>query len=350
MPTAKKLPSGSYRVRVYSHTDEKGQHHYKSFTAKTKKEAERLAAAWIGPGTRGNLTLSDAMGCYIASKSATLSPRTISSYESIKKNYLKSIINKDISKLTQTDIQKAINIEAARLKPHTVANIYGLLTAALSVYRPDFAVKATLPKKTRPDIVVPEDADIIKLLSAVAGTNLELPVLLAAFGPMRRGEICALRREDINGNTVHVCRNIVKSGNPSAPWIEKAPKSYAGDRFITFPDFVREAWERTGITAGRLVFICPDTITKSFNITLRQNNIRPFRFHDLRHYSASIQHALGVPDAYIQSRGGWSSDRTLKAVYRHILEASEQTQNDKINAHFAQVFSSIHDTEHDTKK
>jgi hypothetical protein len=40
MATAKKLPSGNYRVRVYDKSTGK----YKSFTAQTKREAERAAA------------------------------------------------------------------------------------------------------------------------------------------------------------------------------------------------------------------------------------------------------------------------------------------------------------------
>ena len=43
MATAKKLPSGSYRVRAY----DKATRKYKSFTAKTKKEAELMAAEWL---------------------------------------------------------------------------------------------------------------------------------------------------------------------------------------------------------------------------------------------------------------------------------------------------------------
>ena len=43
MATAKKLPSGSYRVRVYDKITDK----YKSFTAPTKREAERLANEYL---------------------------------------------------------------------------------------------------------------------------------------------------------------------------------------------------------------------------------------------------------------------------------------------------------------
>lgn len=118
-----------------------------------------------------------------------------------------------ITLITQEDIQKAINIEAQCHSPRTVRNSHGLISAVMRVYRPNFALNTALPKKVRPEIYIPSDAEIKQLLSSVAGTGMELPVLLAAFGPMRRGEICALSSEDISGNIVHVCKNMVINGD-----------------------------------------------------------------------------------------------------------------------------------------
>ena len=81
----------------------------------------------------------------------------------------------------------------------------------------------------------------------------------------------------------------------------------------------------------------PMMITHAFEHNLKQAGLPHFRFHDLRHYSASIQHALGVPDAYIMQRGGWANDGVLKSVYRHTLSDQEQTMTDKINAHFSNM-------------
>ena len=50
----------------------------------------------------------------------------------------------------------------------------------------------------------------------------------------------------------------------------------------------------------------------------------PFRFHDFRHYSASIMHA----------RGGWKTDTVLKAVYRNVINDEQKKFTDKINSHF----------------
>ena len=85
----------------------------------------------------------------------------------------------------------------------------GLISAVLRQYRPDFALNTALPKKVRPAIYIPSDDDIRRLLEYVKGTEMELPILLAAFGPMRRGEICALNTKNIDGNIVHVCCNMV---------------------------------------------------------------------------------------------------------------------------------------------
>lgn len=345
MPTAKKLPSGSYRVRIFTHRTPDGKKHYKSFTAPTKKEAERMALEYRPALDRRDLTLAEAMDEYIASRSGTLSPRTVSSYKSIRRNYLERLKGKNINRITQSDIQRAINAETG-LSPKTVRNIHSFLSTVMSAYRPDFQIRTSLPEKVRPDLVVPSETDIHKLMDAVAGTYMELPVLLAAFGPMRRGEICALRAEDIDGNIVHVRRNLVKSDDPTHPWVEKAPKSYAGDRYIDYPDFVRKIWEDTGITSGRFVTVCPDTITKVFPQILARNGIEHFRFHDLRHFSASIQHALGVPDAYIMQRGGWGNDATLKHVYRHVLAKETAEQTRRINDRFSEMY----DTKYDTNK
>ena len=340
MPIAKKLPSGSWRCRIYDYVDGEGKSHYRSFTAPTKKEAERLALEYTRTNVCGDLTFGEAMTEYIANRERTLSPRTISSYKSLQKNYYQDIKDKDIRQITQADIQREVNIDSGRLSPKTVRGIHGFLVAVMYTYRPDFQIRTALPKAVRTQITIPTEKDIHALLDAVRGTEMELPVLLSAFGPMRRGEICALRAEDVRGNVVHVCRNKVKKSHDdgTSEWIVKSPKSYAGDRFIEYPDFVRDVWRRTGIKKGEFVSFQPDALTNRFIRVLKTYRLPHFRFHDLRHYSASIQHALGVPDAYIMQRGGWGNDGVLKEVYRHALEEHAHEQNQKINSYFTSVY------------
>ena len=78
-----------------------------------------------------------------------------------------------------------------------------------------------------PHLYIPSDEDVKQLIGAAKGTEMELPILLAAFGPMRRGEIAALTIDNIHGNTVHVCVNMVRTENHNE-WIVKTPKSGGG--------------------------------------------------------------------------------------------------------------------------
>lgn len=50
------------------------------------------------------------------------------------------------------------------------------------------------------DLHIPSDQDVKKLLNTVSDTEMELPILLSAFGPMRKGEICTLHAEDTQGS------------------------------------------------------------------------------------------------------------------------------------------------------
>lgn len=349
MATAKKLPSGSWRCQVFSHYETvilpdgstKKKRIYKSFTSDDptragKREAE-LAAAQFSANKRTStnsttITFGNALDDYIEKRSEVLSPRTIMDYKRIRRKDIQSLMNIKICDLTQEDIQNAINEDAKMHSPKTVRNNHGLISAVLKQYRPDFALNTALPKKVRPDLYIPSDADIQRLLTYVKDTELELPVLLAAFGPMRRGEICALHSKNINGNIVHVCENMVIQEDGT--WIIKSPKSYAGDRYIEYPDFVTEKLK--GLE-GRVVRLSPDVITNRFERVLKRAGIHHFRFHDLRHYAASILHALGIPDAYIMLRGGWSSDGVLKNVYRHALSDKIKEMDDKANEHFSKL-------------
>lgn len=351
MATAKKLPSGSWRCQVYSHTEEtvqpdgtlKKKRIYKSFTSdvpgpKGKRLAEQAASDWAAEKENTysvqNITFGEALDRYIEGRADVLSPRTIMDYRRIRRKELQSIMNIKVALITQEDIQNAINIEAQTHAPKTVRNSHGLISAVLHIYRPNFALNTTLPKKTRPDIYIPSENEVKRLLSAVSGTDMELPVLLAAFGPMRRGEICALTSDDISGNIVHVCKNMVL--NNDRTWIVKTPKSYAGDRYIDYPDFVSDKWKGK---KGRLVHLTPNNITDKFTQILKANGISHFRFHDLRHYSASIQHALGIPDSYIMQRGGWGNDGTLKAVYRHALADKAKEMDGVANNYFTELYN-----------
>jgi integrase len=351
MAKAKKLPSGSWRCLVYDYTDGDGKRHYKSFTsddstAQGKRDAEFEAAEYARTKEKQTIvsssTLKNAIVSYIKAKENVLSPSTIRGYKVIQnvlENDYTTFLDVSIGKLDNKTYQLFINQISQSKSPKTVRNYNGLLTAVLA--ENGVSIKTSLPKKIRPSLYIPSDDDIKRILDETKGTDLEIPILLAAFGPMRRGEICALDSNHINGNIVHVEFNVVM--NPERKWVIKAPKSYSGDRYIEFPDFVAEKLKSIN---GKVTNLEPNYLTEKFGNMIRRIDIPQFRFHDLRHYSASMQHALGIPDAYIMQRGGWGNDSVLKGIYRHALDSEQKRINGIINEHF----SDICNTECNTKK
>lgn len=340
MPTARKLPSGSWRAQVYDYTDENGKRHYKSFTCDNpksvgKKIAEKMAAEYAltkDTKSRSKKTFGQALEKYISMREPVVSPRTILNYKRLQDKDLKVLADIEINDFTQEIIQDFVNKDSEVHAPKTVRDNQGLIAAVIKQERPNFVLNTVLPKPVRPQLYIPSDDDVKKLIKLATDTNLEIPILLAAFGPMRRGEICALDTDNINGNVVHVCKNMVLG--PDKKWVIKAPKSYAGDRFIDYPDFVAEKWNNK---KGKITDLTPDNITTRFSRLLKNSGIPHFRFHDLRHYSASIQHALGIPDAYIMSRGGWGNDGVLKSVYRHAMMGKTQEMNHIANTYFSNM-------------
>lgn len=355
MAKAKKLPSGSWRCLVYSHMETvvrpdgttKEKRIYKSFTCdepgpKGKRMCEQMAANWaMQKEEKNNHTkFKNALDDYISLKTPVLSPSTIRGYRNIQKimnSEFEWFCKKSIAEIQQEDVQIIINYLSKSKKPKTVRNYHGLISAVIGS---DLRLNTTLPQKVQPDYYLPSESDIQRLMCAVDGTELEVPVLLAAFCLMRRGEICGLSMNDIKENIIHVHHSLVEGEDKNLHL--KAPKTNSSDRYVEAPDFVIDRIKQV----GHITTLKPHSITIMFERVLKKNNIQHFRFHDLRHYSASIRHALGIPDAYIMKDGGWKTDGVLKSVYRHAMDDKRKEMADMANNYFAERYMQ-HEMQHE---
>ena len=318
----RKLKSGTWFIQAQVNEQRR------SFSAPSEDEVLQKALAY-------KLTAKDAPSAplgalidrYIDVKRNVLSPATITRYEQTRRLEFQRLMDVSVRELSTDRLQAEINIMAADHSPKTVRNAYGLITAALSMFAPELHFRVTLPKKKRITYNIPTDEQIYDMLSH-ASENLTTAIMLAAFCGLRRGEIAALRSEDIQGKTIHVKSASVYDENRKQ--IDKAPKTFTSDRYIPAPDFVLEHIK------GKEGKVCPialNSITRRFQ-ELRDKLGYNFRFHDLRHYYASSLHAIGIRDQYIMKFGGWKSDAVLKSVYRGTLDDFEKKSANKAKRHF----------------
>ena len=330
MPTAKKLPSGNYRVRIFDYTDENGKKIYKSFTAPTKKGAELLAAQYKTATQHSDtlLTVKDALDEYINLRRAVLSPSTINSYKSMN-----NVLNKDyprfmsmtVKSVKQKDFQGLISDMATKKNPKTVTNYYNLILTISDSFR---SFKIVLPKLIKNETYIPTKEEIDKLLELGKECEMELPIMLGCFCMMRRGEICGLSMNDVNfrNKTIHIRHSMVLDEDKE--YILKIPKTLKSDRVIKVPDKVLDLIKKQGY----ITELTPSVITQRFQRLVKKAGITSdCHFHCTRHYAASLYHAQGVPMAYVQKYGGWSNLITLSRIYQHTMLDKEDAVYSQMN-------------------
>ena len=335
MPTAKKTKSGSWHCIVYGGRDESGKRIYKSFTVRDptrrgKKECERMAAEYAAghkekpPEER---TVHDAVRKYIDMKNPVLSPSTIRGYELYLKKRMLPISDVPLQDLTPARVQEWVNGLSEDCSTKYIKNCYGLFRASVE-YAGGKAPPITYPGAPRRPLYTPCDADIQILLNHIRDRpGLYTAVLLAAFGSLRRGEICALTAADIDGNRVHVSKSMVR--DIDCFWhVKPFAKTDESNRIVILPDGITEL-----LTIP--IKLHPEQVSNRFRRAVRSCGCqRIFRLHDLRHYYVSIAHALGIPDAYIMQMGGWKTDTVMHRVYRDTLPDIMQAEQEKLNDHF----------------
>lgn len=357
MATAKKLPSGSWRCQVFSHYEEipqpdgtvKKKRVYKSFTCddpskKGKRICEKEAAMWAidreKKSDNVNMTLNEAVTSYIGIKTNVLSESTITGYKVIQRNYMASIGHLKLHQFTKPIVQKWVNDISSGKSPKTVKNAYGLFSATMEMFS-DKSFKIQFPQQQPKEIYIPSDEDIKTLIKHATG-DFKTALYLAAFAGLRRGEICALTRSDVHDSYISINKSMGMAQDRS--WIIKTPKTESSNRNVYLPAFLIDMLKEK---EGRIVNMTPDHVTDKFCVLRDKLGMKHFRFHDLRHYYASVNHAIGIPDQYIMEMGGWKTDRTMKAIYRNTL-APEKNKFAQISlSHFE---SMQHEMQHEIKK
>ena len=300
----RRLPSGSWNCRIMID----GQSY--SFTHSDRREVMRMASEFAADTRRRseNPTLSECLRKYIQDNSERLSPSTVRSYSGMVRMMEERsarICNKRLSALTEQDISEIVRPLRTLKTKRNYVNFIHAATGKSS---------GKLYGQASKQVHVPTDLEVQGLVRIFQHTEMEIPIMLAAYGGLRRGEICALTMSDIDGDFVHISKSVVR--DQYGAWVAKEPKTRSSIRAVLLPRFVVDRIRER----GRITKLLPSQVSDTFwKKQLRLGISRPYCFHSLRHFHASYLHAIGIPDAYIMARGGWSTPSVMQSVYRHAL-------------------------------
>ena len=338
MATAKKLPSGSWRVQASATID--GRQIRRSFTAKTAKKAEAAAEEWLNyykiiGSDHTRLTVKDAILLYCENNKSLHSPSTRSGYMRIANNEktLPGIMNKQLYTLTCPIIKNSMSIALKDHSPKTIQNRYGLLRTILSTYHPSFIWAIKYPKKMKPLKPAISDKYIKDVFSALKGTDFELEAYLGMLS-LRASEIGGLMREDYDkkNGTLHICRAKLKDENKKYVIVNRN-KTPTSTRIVYLPKYVCTLMDiRLKSLSGEYIStINPDQYWKKLNRILNKNNIEGMSFHTLRHIYSSVSSKLGIDTQIRMDNGGWSDERIMNGNYRHPISEAQKEANVKMN-------------------
>ncbi len=182
------------------------------------------------------------------------------------------------------------------------------------------------------------------LLEAAGGSRIEVMILVALNTGMRRGELSALRWDDIDfqNGVIFVHRTVNYVGGYG--FVETEPKTRASKRKIAVSEKVLEALkahheqqEQMCLKAGErwceqgLVFcnrhgkyLLPEVVSNQFHALLARAGLPDMRFHDLRHTMATMLLEADVHPKKVQERLGHSSIAITMDTYSHVLPSMHQ--------------------------
>lgn len=244
-----------------------------------------------------------------------------------------------------------------RVTPNTVIHYHAVIHSALKyAVKTDMLIQNVADKVDRPrknsfqPVFLSAD-EMQKMFEALRGTKLELPVLVAAFYGLRRGEVVGLKWDaiDFERNTItikHIVTNAKIDGKCEIVCADRA-KTKSSLRSLPLVSNIREkllALREQQKENRRVCGNCyskkydgyvfvdamgnifnPRSVTANFSKLLEQNGLRHIRFHDIRHSCASLLLANDVPLKHIQEWLGHSDIGTTANIYSHLDYKSKIT-------------------------
>ncbi|MFC1978583.1 tyrosine-type recombinase/integrase [Chloroflexota bacterium] len=342
----------------------------------TKKDAEKRLAELIYQHNKGitinetNIKFSEYLNKWLDDYAKThLSPRGFDRYQGIiHKHIIPALGRIKLTKLKPEHLQKHYTDKLKEgLSTSTVRYHHAVIHIALHT-----AVKWGLVNRNVADAVDPPrrrrstletwGIDDINRFFRAATASPYYPLFCTALGTgMRRSELLGLQWQDVDFiySKLYVKRGLHQTKDGA--YVFTDTKSEKSRRAIDIYGFIyrvlkehKEKQESSGIMLGRLLkeddlVFCkldgsplrPNTVTRAWNLLVKQCGVKAIRLHDARHTHASIMLKQGIHPKIVQERLGHTSIQITLDTYSHIApglqEAAAKGFDDVINSEREEV-------------
>lgn len=356
----KERKKGVWDVKVSLGRDPStGKYRYQWFTVRGSRHIAEMRLAEIQHQVKagvytitGKTTVAQYLNRWLAEYAKpNLTPRSYERYESIVRVHLVPDIGSiQLTKLRPEHIQKhyAAMLEKG-LSPLSVRYHHTVLHKALqtaikwgTVSR-NAADGVDAPRVRQGDIQTWDESEVITFLESCRGTHYYALFYLALFTGMRRGELLALRWQDIDFvySQISVNRSIHHLEDGS--YIFTQPKTKKSRRTIALSpsaflmlDSYRKAKEielkmmDQELKDGDLVFNTlgkpwrPNTVSRAWTIMAARAGVKVIRLHDARHTHASLMLKQGIHPKIVQERLGHSTISITLDTYSHVAPGLQE--------------------------
>ncbi|MBT1516443.1 site-specific integrase [Bradyrhizobium sp. SRL28] len=242
------------------------------------------------------------------------------------------------------------------LAPRTIGHAHRVLGKALrDAAKNEMVVKNVVASQSAPKVNDDEMVivkDVPAFIELVRGHRLFVPAMISLFTGMRLGEVLALRwgRVDLDRKVIQVREALEETKAHGIRF--KTPKSKAGRRDLTLPDFLVDTLRefrkgqlesRLAMGLGKLqdalLFAGLDDAlpsqkrySKAWSDFADQIKMPDLAFHNLRHTHASQLIDAGVDIVTISKRLGHAKPDITLRIYAHLFQKDDGKAAAAINA------------------
>jgi integrase len=339
---------------------------------KTRKEVQEKLHAALQERQQGMVltgTARQTVAQFLAdwlenSQKHSVRPRTYERYEEVVRLHIVPVLGHHrMQKLSAQHVQA---FYTKKLNEGLAATTVGVFHIVLHKAF-DTAMKWGLVPRNVCDLVSPPRAKKFEmkpltieqtqqLLAAARGHLQEALFILALATGMRRGELLALKWQDINfaKGQLQVRRILTRipSKMPGKGYIEAEPKTQKSRRSVVIASFAlealklhrihqREAKMKAGPAWQDHDYVFCTSIGTHLNPTndilnelkklLQKAGLPDIRFHDLRHSAATLLLSEGVHPKVVQELLGHSTISITLDVYSHVLPSMQQDAIGRLN-------------------